>query len=249
MKTKVGVLFFLFLAQISFGQIETRKKLQGQVRNDLVPVENVIVFNVNDNDGVVVNQFGSFEILAKVNDTLVFSSLSFKSKKIVLSEADFIAPRLIVPLEVFTNELAEVLVRAKKELNPIEGNSQRYVDLKFFDDAKSSPKNRTMPPIGGVENGTDFVRLYKDVVGVLRKKNPKKTDFYKETTFSEFALHKINYAFFSNTLHLKDDEIKLFLIYCENDSKSRELMQPNEEFRLIDFLINKNKEYQKITKH
>ncbi len=249
MKTKVSVLFFLLLAQFSFSQIGARKILEGQVRNDLVPVENVIVFNVNSNVGAVVNQFGSFEVKARVNDTLVFSSLSFKSKRIVLSEGDFITAKLIVHLEVFTNELAEVLIRAKKELNPIEGNSQKYVDLKYFDDEKSSPKNRTMPPVGGIENGMDFVRIYKDVLGVLREKNPQKTDFYKETSFSEVVMNKVNYSFFSNTLHLKDDEIKLFLIYCENDSKSRELMQPNEEFKLMDFLVTKNVEYKKITEH
>lgn len=248
MKIKVTVLLFLLLGQFSFGQIgEARKNLDGQVRNDLVPVENVIVFNVNSNTGTVVNKYGSFTIEAKVSDTLVFSSLAFKSKKIVLTEKEFIEPRLIVKLDVFTNELAEVLILAKKELNPISDNSQKYVDMKFFDDEKSSPKNRTLPPVGGIENGTDFVRIYKDVLGALRKKNPKNTDFYKETSFSDFALHKVNYSFFSNTLHLKDDEIKLFLIYCENDSRSRELMNPNEEFRLMDFFITKNKEYKKIT--
>lgn len=249
MKTKVTVLFFLFLMQFSFGQIGARKTIEGQVRNDLVPVENVIVFNVNSNVGTVVDPYGSFSVLAKVNDTLVFSSLAFKSKKIVLSEGDFIGAKLIVKLDVFTNELAEVLIRAKKELNPIQGNTQKYVDLKYFDDEKSSPKNRLMPPNGTIENGMDFVRIYKDVLGVLRAKNPQKTDFYKETSFSEVVMNKVNYSFFSNTLHLKDDEIKLFLIYCENDSKSRVFMQPSEEFRLMDFLITKNEEYKKITQY
>ena len=138
MKTKVSVLFFLFLAQFSFSQTD-RKPLEGQVRNDLVPVENVVVFNANSNTGVVVNQYGSFVIPAKVNDTLVFSSLAFKSKKIVLTEKEFIIPRLIVQLDIFTNELAEVLIRAKKELNPLGGNSQKYVDMKFFDDQKTEP--------------------------------------------------------------------------------------------------------------
>lgn len=249
MKTKVTVLFFLFFMQFSFGQIGARKTIEGQVRNDLVPVENVIVFNVNSNVGTVVDPYGSFSVLAKVNDTLVFSSLAFKSKKIVLSEGDFIGAKLIVKLDVFTNELAEVLIRAKKELNPIQGNTQKYVDLKYFDDEKSSPKNRLMPPNGTIENGMDFVRIYKDVLGVLRAKNPQKTDFYKETSFSEVVMNKVNYSFFSNTLHLKDDEIKLFLIYCENDSKSRVFMQPSEEFRLMDFLITKNEEYKKITQY
>ncbi len=197
----------------------------------------------------MVDPYGSFSVLAKVNDTLVFSSLAFKSKKIVLSEGDFIGAKLIVKLDVFTNELAEVLIRAKKELNPIQGNTQKYVDLKYFEDEKSSPKNRLMPPNGTIENGMDFVRIYKDVLGVLRAKNPQKTDFYKETSFSEVVMNKVNYSFFSNTLHLKDDEIKLFLIYCENDSKSRVFMQPSEEFRLMDFLITKNEEYKKITQY
>lgn len=249
MKTKVSILIFLLFAQFSFSQIGAQRTLKGQVRNNLVPVENVIVFNVNSNVGDVVDQFGLFEVKAKVYDTLVFSSLSFKSKRIVLTEADFAAPKLIVNLDVFTNELAEVLIRAKKELSPLEGNTQKYVDMKYFDDAKSSPKNKTLPPIGGIENGVDFVRIYKDVLGVLRKNNPQKVDFYKETSFSEVVMNKVNYSFFSNTLHLKDDEIKLFLIYCENDSKSRQLMQPSEEFRLMDFLVTKNVEYQKITKH
>ncbi len=249
MKIKVSILFFFLVSHFSFGQIGLRKKLEGQVRNDLVPVENVIVFNASSNVGTVVNQYGFFTIMARVSDTLVFSSLAFKSKKIVLSSKDFMDSKLVVKLDIFTNELAEVLIGAKKELNPIQGNTQKYVDMKFFDDEKSSPKNRTMPPNGTIENGTDFVRIYKDVLGVLRKKNPQKTDFYKETSFSEVVMNKVNYSFFSNTLHLKDDEIKLFLIYCENDSKSRVLMQPSEEFKLMDFLITKNEEYKKITQY
>jgi hypothetical protein len=33
--------------QFCFGQIESRKIFKGQVRNDLAPVENVIVFDAN----------------------------------------------------------------------------------------------------------------------------------------------------------------------------------------------------------
>lgn len=249
MKTKITLLLFLLIAQLSLAQFGSRKKIDGQVRNDLVPVENVIVFNANSNEGAVIDLFGGFSIAAKVNDTLVFSSLSFKSKKIVLSKEDFRTPKLIVKLDIFTNELEEILIRAKKELNPLEGNIQKYVDIKFFDDEKSSPKNRLLPPNGTIENGMDFVRMYKDVLGVLRKKNPQQMDFYKDTSFSEVAMDKVNYLFFSNTLHLKDDEIKLFLIYCENDSKSRDYIQPSEEFKLMDFLITKNEEFKKITQN
>jgi hypothetical protein len=215
--------------------------------NDLVPVENVIVLNINSNEGVVVSEHGFFTIKAKVNDTLVFSSLAFKSKKVVLGEKEFSIPLWVVKLQVFTNELNEVTVSTNKDLNPISGGSRKIVDLKYFDDVKSSPKNSTMPPNGTIENGVNFVRMYQDVLRILRKDNPKKTDFYKDTSFSEIVMQRVSYSFFANTLQLNDDEIKLFLMYCENDSKSRSLMNPDEKFQLIDFLIAKNQEYKRIT--
>ena len=247
MKTKITILFLSLFAQYGFAQITTNRVLKGQVRNDLAPVENVIVFDVNSKVGTVVNQYGYFTLYAKVQDTLVFSSLTFKSKKIILKEEDFINNVLIVNLEIFTNELSEVLILAKKELNPIQGGTQKYVDMKFFGDEKSTPKNQAFQPLIDMENGTDFVRIYKDIIKVLRKDNPKKTDFYKETSFSELALSTVNYSFFSNTLTLSDDEIKLFLVFCENDPKSRTVMSPSDQFKLMDFLITKNREYKKIT--
>lgn len=247
MKTKIKIFFFLLFCQCCFSQVDSRKTIKGQVRNDLIPVENVIVFNANSKVGVVVNQYGNFEISAQVKDTLVFSSLAFKSKKIILTETEFIVPLLIVNLEVFTNELAEVIVLSQKELNPVFGNTQAIVDRQYFDDEKSSPKNRTMLPDGTIENGIDFVRVYKDIIKALRKNNPGKTDFYEDTSFSELVVKRVNYSFFANTLKLDDNEIKLFLVFCENDPKSRTLMNPKDEFQLIDFLIAKNKEYKKIT--
>jgi len=247
MKTKIVLILVSLLSQFCFSQIESRIPLKGQVRNDLAPVENVIVFNVNSQTGTIVNNYGFFSIAAKVNDTLVFSSLVFKSKKIVLSEKEFIVPQFVVKMDIFTNELAEVLVLAKKEVNPVSGGTQKYVDMKFFDDERSSPKNTVMPRDGSIEMGMDFVRIYKDVLKILRKNNPEKADFYKDTSFSELALKRVNYSFFANTLKLKDDEIKLFLVFCENDSKSRSLMAPSNQFQLIDFLISKNKEYKRIT--
>ena len=56
----------------------------------------------------------------------------------------------------------------------------------------------------------------------------------------------ISYTFFTNTLNLKEDEIGLFLIFCENDSKSKTLLKPESKIDLIDFLLTKNKEFNKI---
>jgi hypothetical protein len=246
MKSKIGFILLFLFYQICAGQILTRISLRGQVVNDSIKIDNGIVFNINAKTGSVISPKGYFTILAKVSDTLVFSSLAFKTKKIVLSSNEFSSPFLSVKLEIFAKQLVEVVVYAKKAIHPIEGNSQSIVDKKYFDDEKSSPKNRAMPPNSTIENGMDFVRMYKDILKILKINNPERTDFITPVSFTEVAMKSISYTFFTNTLNIKEDEIGLFLIYCENDSKSKAFLKPESLIDLIDFLVTKNKEFNRI---
>jgi hypothetical protein len=246
MKNKIVILVLCLCCQFCFSQL-TRKTLYGQVVNDSIKLENGIVFNVNSKTGTVINQKGFFSILAKAKDTLVFSGLAFKSKKIVLTQKEMTTPLLRVKLDAFVNLLPEVMVYGNKNLNPISQNTQKYVDKQYFDDEKSSPKNRTMPSDGSIEYGMNFVRIYKDVLKALRKNNPQRTDFTSDKGFTELVMKRMSYSFFTDTLKLNDDEIGLFLIFCENDSQSKIVMKPEKEFQLMDFLITKNKEFKRIT--
>jgi hypothetical protein len=153
---------------------------------------------------------------------------------------------LRVKLKVLTKQLVEVVVYAKKSIYPIKGNSQVIVDKQYFDDEKSSPKNGAVPPDGAIKNGMDFVRMYKDILKTLKTNNLGRTDFISPMSFTEIAMKTVSYAFFVNTLNLKEDEIGLFLVFCENDSKSKMLLSPESQFELIDFLVSKNKEFKKI---
>lgn len=243
MKTNLNILVLFFFCQICLSQTGTRKLLHGQVMNDSIKVENVIVFNVNSKTGKVIRFDGSFEINARERDTLIFSSLSFKSLKLVLTEKQLEESPLIVKLDIFYNQLKEVVIDKNKS-HLVSGNTQKIVDKQYFDDQQSSPKNDFV--YDGTTNGVNFVRLYKDVIRVLKKKNPKKSDFTTEVNFTEVAMQRIKYSFYTNTLKLKDEEIKLFLVYCENDSKAKSVMKTKSDFELMDFMIEKNKEFKDL---
>ncbi len=248
MKNKIAILILCLSYQFSHGQVLTRIPLYGHAVNDSIKIENGLVFNVNSKTGTVINSEGFFTILAKVNDTLVFSSLAFKTKKIKLTKKDFASSSLRVKLEILTKQLVEVVVHAKKSIHPIEGgNSQKYVDMQFFDDEKSSPINTAMPASGGVQNGVNFVRMYKDVLKILKKNNPERDDLISPMGFTEVVMKRVSYDFFTHTLNLNEDEIGLFLIFCENDSTSKTLLKTESQFELIDFLITKNREFKRIT--
>ena len=247
MKTKIRILCLIFFCQLSFGQNENRKSLHGQFINESALVDNGYVFNLNSKTRTFISGQGFFDILAKAKDTLLVSSPSFKSKKIVIQDKDFSKPLFVVNLETQTTLLKEVIVKRKAEIKPITGNSQGIVDLQFFDDAKSSPVNRTMPSDGSIENGMDFVRVFKMVSKLFKNDSAKKTDLNAKVDFSDVVFRGIDKYFFINTLKLKNEEIGLFLDYCENDPKSKSLLKQEDEFLLIDFLITKNEEFKRIT--
>lgn len=243
MKSKISILVLFLLGQMCLAQIGTRKTVRGQVVNDSVNVENVVVFNINSKTGTVTGTQGFFKMDVKNNDTLVFSGLQFKSKKIVYSD---IKNSLKIKLETFTYQLSEVIVTKNKQIKAIQG-SQEIVDQQYFDDEKASPQNRTMIQTGRIENPMDFVRMYKDVLKIINKDTSKNTKEIIKTDFTEVAMKKIPYSFFNSTLQLRDDEIKLFLVFCENDNNVQKVLKTKSEFEMMDFLINKNVEFKKIT--
>ncbi len=238
-------IFLLILVQFGFSQTNNRVLLNGQVKCNVSKIENVIVFNASARNGSIVKNEGVFEINAKINDTLVFSSINFYTKKIVLIKENFENNFLELKLELKINNLDEVKVSNNNaKYNPIQDDTQKYVDKQYFNDEKSHLTNANV--YDGQTPGINFVRLLKDVFKLFKKKNPKQTDFYSDVSFTELVLQKVKYNYFINRLKLKDEEIRLFLVYCENDSAAKELSRYKTTFELMDFLFNKNKEFTNI---
>lgn len=243
MKTKTIILALCLFCQFCFGQILTRKPLHGMVVNDSVNVESGYVLNVNSNTRTFIKSQGFFDIMAKTKDTLLISSLGLKSKKIVLTEKDFAVSLLVLKLNTFINPLKEVVV-TKTVIKPNLGNIQRIIDTEYFDDKQSSPDNPLMP--SKIKYGMDIDRIGKMIWKSFFKENSDKEKAVDYGDFTEIVPKRIHQFFFTNTLKLKEDEIGLFLIYCENDPKSKALLKPEAEFELIEFLINKNEEFKRF---
>ena len=246
MKIKTTFFVLSLFCQFCFGQTLSGKLLHGMVVNDSVKIQSGYVLNVNSNSRAFVKAQGFFDIIAKKKDTLLFSSLGMKSKKMVLSEKDFLVSLMVVKMNTQINPLQEVVV-VHKTIKPNLGKIQNSIDKEYFDDNQSSitPDSPLMPT--KIKYGMDL-----DRVGKMIWKSFFKEDSYKEKDanygdFSEIVPKRIKTFFFTNTLKLKEDEIGLFMIYCENDPKSKVLLKPESEFELIEFLIIKNEEFKRFT--
>jgi hypothetical protein len=240
MKTKAVILVLFLFCQFCLGQTLVRKPLRGRVVNDSVKVESGSVFNINSKTKAFISSQGLFDIMAKPNDTLLFLSFGLKSKKIVLTDKDFAVLLLTVKLNTHITPLEEVVIK-KTFIKPNLGNIQRIIDTEYFEDKQSSLDNPLMP--SKIKYGMDIDRIGKMIWKSFFKENPNKGKEVDYGDFSDIVPKRIHSFFFTNTLKLKEDEIGLFLIYCENDPKAKALLKPESEFELIEFLINKNEEF------
>jgi hypothetical protein len=246
MKNNLGILVVCLFCQIVLGQNNSRKSLHGQVVNDFLAIESGYIMNVNANVRTFIGAGGLFDIMARPTDTLLFSGLAFQSKKVVLTEKDCNQILFKVKLDLVNNELREVVVHKELKVKSLDQNSQHYVDMQMEDDKQSTAKNTAMYSDQTIKYGTDFVRIFKDVKKLLSKKEDVKEDVVSDIAFVEYAKDNFTPDFYSKTLELKPDEIELFLMYCSNDAQSKKYLKPDDKFQLMDFMVNKNKEFKKI---
>lgn len=245
MKIRISFILLTF-CQFAFAQMRTETR--GRVLTDSETLENIIIFNTASKNGTVTDADGFFKIKTAVGDTLVFSGLAVKSKKIAISKKDAEVAYIDVKLESFINELDAVNVSKSKIRNPVgKKGSQGIVDQKYYDDKQSSPKNSFIyDGYGSFPNGTNFVRLYKDIVKLVKLKKEKKNKSEAVVDFSELVIGKFNYDFFIKNLALPQEQMKLFLVFCENDAKVKTFTTTTTKFEIMDFLITKNTEFKKI---
>lgn len=259
-------LFVLFSAY-SYSQIVSREIINGKIIADSLVVENVTVFNKTSNKGAVSDSDGFFSLFAKPNDTLIFSNVAFSSRALVLDEFDFKVKVVKIELKTKINELDEVVVSPNsltgdlmKDTNNLKvvmidpkTNQKSIMNSEMDPDFYTSSKNIAMPNDGTILYGVDFVKVGKLLKNTIFKSDKDDTSvhntkYFQDKIVPEILKEKFSYAFFNETLGLKNDEIALFLNYCENDPKIKTLLSSKDEIYLIEFLINKNEEFKKNKK-
>lgn len=266
MTTKIQPFLLFFLLAMSlfcfdaYAQFQVREPLRGQITAESLDIDNVTILNKSSNKGAISDSQGFFTIMAKPTDTLVFSSVAFSSRQLILNEVDFKVKVLVVALEIMINELEEVIVTPKSLSGDLAKDNKNIkvtmlkenVDpgiknMQVVDDFYTSPRNPSMPSDGSMPYAMDFIAIGKMIgKGVFGKKDKKKNDsakYYQNKIVPELIKEKFTYSFFTETLGLNHDEIGLFLDFCDKDPELRSLLEPQKEIHLIEFLIEKNKAY------
>ncbi|WP_111707466.1 carboxypeptidase-like regulatory domain-containing protein [Lutibacter citreus] len=256
MKLKlINFTIFIFLSSNAISQ-EVSIILKGEINNTQNNfISDVHIVNLTSKLGTISNDIGSFEILAKENDVLLFSSIEYKNIRIKVSKQQLLSKNLKIILDPLVNELDEVflsgltgnlaldLIKTPINRTPNANFSFKLSDLDkklsgndFGNNSKVNAESFTNPNY--LANGGQGSRINKQ----LEKEKALKRKLNKQKIFPINLKKELGIDYFVSTLKIPKEEIFLFIEYCE-PYNIMDKYYNNKVLDVIEILNNQSKSY------
>jgi hypothetical protein len=222
------VLFFFF-SNCIWAQAPISKNMKGKVVSNAVDLEGIYIINLKTEASTASGNGGYFEIRAMIGDTLMFSAVQIKGKKVVVKESDFQETLFFVKLEGMINQLEEVKIIKYNNINAvalgiIPKGQKTYTpaERKLYTATTGSGILPIDPIINWLSGRT---AMLKNEIEVEKK---------------EFLLRKIEdlfeTSFFTDKLKIPTENVKAFYYYIVEDSKFVEAMN-NKNKTMATFVL------------
>lgn len=242
MKVKLLVAILFIYCQNSFCQ-----SIKGKVIANKYAVSKVEVINSTQKITTVSDTNGDFYISAKPNDILVFVSTEHEIRKITVPTQNGNTEVLVVELALKAEELSEVLITNTPKIT-LAATPEVEQIMRDEIEAGRADKSLKPPMIDDlkINKGLNLIRIGGFLADLLKK---DKDDDQKEAPLNSFttvAKNSFEKNFFMETLKLEQDQIDLFLQFCERDPNSKTLLKDSNELAVLEFLLKKNTEFKKL---
>lgn len=257
------VVITLLLFSISPLLAQEYTQLTGTVSAPFLDEASIHIINSTQQTGTVNSKSGSFQILVKEKDELLFSSIQYKNITVVVTSEIIKKGFLEVKLSEDLNVLDEVNIsninltgNIATDISNMKIVRDMPVNIKFGDiknmrfesdinDPQSAPLNLALGQRSGALPGPDvlgllFNLIIPKIVGNKDISEPKVVINGKITT----ELRKLfQEDFFTQTLKVEKDFIDDFIYYADDHGLRNLLEKPNNQLAVIEFLIAQSKSY------
>ena len=249
----------LILAQLPL-QSQEIVMLDGKVISDSTSTVNIHIVNLNLEKGTTTDIKGNFSIYARVGDTLLFSSVQFENRKVVLSLKDFEKSFLMVKLYSARNELQEVQLTDLKLSGHLDKDLSR---VKIFDRQKygipypekklTQTERKLYTADAGMENKWNYLfvllgapmpldPLMNEING--RTKYLKKLDAQDKLQLRvQKGISLLGRDFFITELDIPENEVENFVYYCAGYSEYEKLLDSPDMLKLIEYYKSKRQNF------
>ncbi len=218
----IKITFLLLTVNAFYAQNVEVKTVKGKVGSEIVDLDGIYVVNLRSEVSTATEKEGYFTINASVGDTLMFSALQIKGKKIVVSENDFQEELLLVKLEPMINKLDELVIKQYKNINAvslgiISPNTKHYTP------AERKLKTASGVDLAGNTDGTTGVSAGIDPLfnwmsgrtSMLKKE----VEVERKETLLQKLENQFGFDYFIKKLKIPEEYVKGFWYYVVEDSK------------------------------
>lgn len=256
MKQKLLFLFFIATISVYSQSIEILGKV-----SSISDVENIHVINNTAQAFTVTDKNGEFKIPVKLNDTVVFSSIQYKLKEIVITKQILDNKAVLVKLNEQINVLDEVVVgkiltgNLLTDINNMTGDGP----INFYDvgipgytgkiatqsERRLSEASGFKPGLGssgfGLGASVGFTPIINAITGRTKMlKNRVKIE--EKTVLMERIKSRLGKDFFASN-PLEEDYRMDFFYFCTDDVNFLKYCKDKSDFKVLIFLRMKYKQY------
>ena len=223
---------------------QQRTFLNGKLlyRNNNVVAANVI--NNSSQFNTITDSNGEFQIDVLEGDEIIFSSVEFKFKTVIITKEILKKNRLVVNITERVNILDEIVISPENTEKFIDLKEEEFKGYNYVQD-KSTKLDNTILKEGQFYNGINLVNVAKLISKLIL--NPSQENKLNLIP-SKVLPFVFDNNFFINELNLKEDQIDDFMTYLDQKLPSAELLQKSKQFLLIDYLFNSVEDYKNIVK-
>ena len=236
------ILIALFLAPLAMAQSDYRTWLRGQIlyQNTNVVAANVV--NATTQKATISDANGAFAIEVMMHDELVFTSLQYQIRVVKITKEILQRGRLVIDVNEKVTELDEVVVTPEQRQKFLDLRSEEFKQFDYERDRSTQVEN-TLLRQGQLYNGVNFVNVFKALYGLVG--NAKKDEKIYTLQPSEVIRQLYEDSFFTEQLQIEQDQIGLFLVFCDGEIKTKDLLEEKSDFEIMDFLVKTGKKFNK----
>jgi len=253
LKKGIFTILFLFASVLIIAQ-KKQYLLKGKVQDSIEIVKNANIVNLKTKDGASSNDFGGFQILASIGDTLLISSLQHYTLYQTITKEDITNKELSIYLTSKRHQLKEIVLKKtnltgslildmkRKKNDPKEINAVT-LGLPFAGRKKLSQIDRKLHT-ATTSGGLVPLDLILNILSGRLKKLKEEKKIVEENNDVDAMMVKMKH-FLASNFKIKEDDHFRFLYFCRSDSLFNKKFI-NNELDLIKFLHLKSKEFNKI---
>ena len=223
-------------------QQDYRTWLRGKVLYQDSNVVAANVLNTTSEKATITDDNGNFAIEVQLNDELIFSSVQYEIRAIVITKEILQRNRLVIDVREKITQLDEVVISPNRPEAFLNVKEEEFKQFDYTADKSTRVENELLRQ-NQLYNGVDFVNIFKLLYKSLRPESSEDKTF--DFAPSDVIRQIYPDIFFTSQLNIDPDEIELFLQYCDDRIETKDLLKRENEFQLMDFLIKQSEKFRK----